>query len=434
MRTHIVHPGAEELNYEIRGIVEVAGHLKAAGQNITWENIGDPVAKGETVPEWIRNIVQKHAANSSSYAYSPTKGILKTREYIAKERNLEGGLQITAEDILFTNGLGDAISKIYDNLHPDARIIGPNPAYPTHSSAEAAHSGSAHITYPLDPKNNWKPDLQIMEEKIKSNKNISGVIIINPDNPTGYVYSPDTLRQIVEIAKKYNLFIIADEIYSNLSFPDSGMQKLASVIGGVPAISMRGISKEFPWPGSRCGWLEFYNRDADPNFDKYVQSIINAKMLEVCSTTLPQTVIPEVMQDSRYFPYLEKRIAKYQRRSDYATKVLGDIPNMIIHPAKGAFYLTAVFKEGLLKSNQKLRIDNPKFKQIISLFLEKNMTLDKRFVYFLLASTGICVVPLASGFNSDKYGFRITLLEENEDKFKETVNTIAEAVREYLGS
>lgn len=90
--------------------------------------------------------------DDSSFGYSPTKGLLATREYIANERNIEWAVQITADDILFFNGLGDAISTIYTYLHEDARVIGPNPAYSTHSSAEAAHAGSRHITYRLDPK------------------------------------------------------------------------------------------------------------------------------------------------------------------------------------------------------------------------------------------------------------------------------------------
>ncbi len=301
MRNTITHPGADNLIYEIREIVAIANKIESFGQPIIWENIGDPVAKGEKVPDWIKEYVQEALKEDSTYGYSPSKGLKKTREYIAKERNLEGGKQITAEDILFFNGLGDAISVIYRNLHPSARIIGPNPAYPTHSSAEAAHADSPHQTYSLDPHNGWQPDLVEMEQKIVADPNIAGILIVNPDNPTGFVYSPPIMKQIVAIAKKHQLFIISDEIYSNLVYEGVEYQKLASVIGDVPAISMRGISKEFPWPGGRCGWVEFYNRDKDVDFDRFAKSLTDAKMLEVCSTTLPQTLIPTVMQDERYF-------------------------------------------------------------------------------------------------------------------------------------
>jgi len=417
MRNNLVHPGADELSYEIRGIVEVAKKIEATGQEIVWENIGDPVAKGAEVPEWIKEIIGKAVTENSSYAYSPTKGLLKTREYIAYERNVDPmsvvnghrqGIQITPEDILFFNGLGDAIRTIYANLDPKARLIGPNPAYPTHSSAEAAHADLPHITYALDPKNGWQPDLEELERKIEDNPGVAGIIIINPDNPTGFVYPQEIIKKIVALAKKYKLFIISDEIYSNLTY-GTEHRKLASVIGDVPGIAMRGISKEFPWPGARCGWIEFYNRDKDENFNRYAQSLIDAKMLEVCSTTLPQKVLPEVMGDERYYPYLARRNAEYQKRSEIAYNILSKIPELIVHKTNGAFYMTAVFKEGSLNQDQSLEIKNKKALEIIASIV-KTEQLDKRFVYYLLASTGICVVPLSSGFNSTYFGFRFTLL------------------------
>jgi alanine-synthesizing transaminase len=205
VRTTITHPGADNLVYEIREIVGVANKIEAMGQPITWENIGDPIAKGEVVPDWIKGHVAEALKQDSTYAYSPTMGLKDTREYIAKERNLEGGIQITAEDILFFNGLGDAISKVYRSLHEGARIIGPNPAYPTHSSAEAAHADSPHYTYSLNPHNGWQPDLEELERKIMENPHIAGILIVNPDNPTGFVYSLENLQKIVALAKKYKL-------------------------------------------------------------------------------------------------------------------------------------------------------------------------------------------------------------------------------------
>lgn len=432
MRQNLLHPGSENLKYEIREIVEVAKRIEKLGTPITWENIGDPIAKGEQVPTWIKDIVKSAVDRNESFGYSPTKGLETAREYIANERNLEKGIQITAQDILFFNGLGDAISTIYDHLHPNARVIGPNPAYPTHSSAEAAHADAPAITYSLDPYNNWEPDLAELERKIVENPDITGILIINPDNPTGFVYSIDTISQMVALAKKYNLFIISDEIYSNLAFKDSGMQKLAQVIGDVPAIAMRGISKEFPWPGARCGWIEFYNRDKDENFRKYTESLLNAKMLEVCSTTLPQTVLPTVMSDSRYYPYLDTRIEAYTNRSKRAVDVLSKIDGLIIHEAQGAFYMSALFDENVLTHAQTLPV-SAEAAAIIEPYLEK-ASLDQRFVYYLLASTGICVVPLSTGFNSSHQGFRFTLLESNEVAFETVLSTLSHAITAYIAS
>ncbi|MET3528310.1 pyridoxal phosphate-dependent aminotransferase [Phenylobacterium koreense] len=431
MRTSIVHPGADNLRYEIRQIVEVARAIEAAGQPIRWENIGDPVAKGESAPGWIKEIVGKAAQEDLSFAYSPTKGLDETRAYIAHERNLEGGIQITPDDLLFFNGLGDAISTIYGALHPTARVIGPNPAYPTHSSAEAAHAGAPHITYRLDPENGWRPDLADLESKVAANPHIAAILIINPDNPTGFVYPQETLAAIVDIARRYNLFLISDEIYSNLAYDVSEMRKLASVIGEVPAIAMRGISKEFPWPGARCGWIEIYNRDKDTDFDRFARSLLETKMLEVCATTLPQRVLPRVMGDARYYPYLAQRVAAYDRRAKRAVAALSDIPEITIHPARGAFYMTAVFRHGVLGMDQSLPT-SASAEAIISPHL--SAALDQRFVLHLLAATGICVVPLSTGFNSDLQGFRFTLLEADETKFEALLADLAAALRAYLAS
>lgn len=432
MRNTITHPGAANLVYEIREIVEVAKKIEKAGLPIIWENIGDPVAKGEKLAPWIKEYTQNAVAEDISYAYSPTKGLQTTREYIAQERNLEGGIQITADDILFFNGLGDAISKIYKNLHPSVRVIGPNPAYPTHSSAESAHADRPHITYSLDPHNGWKPDLKEMEQKIHDHPEISGILIVNPDNPTGYVYTEDVLKEIVAIAKRNDLFIITDEIYSNLAY-GVAYKKLAAVIGDVPAIAMRGISKEFPWPGGRCGWVEFYNRDKDADFDVYCKSLIDAKMLEVCSTTLPQQILPSVMSDDRYYPMLAMRSAQYQRRADEAHAILSTIPGVIIHKPNGAFYMTLVFEEGILTNTQTLAIGNAEVSAMVDALVAKDITNDKRFVYYLLASTGICVVPLTSGFNSSYDGFRFTLLEQDDARFTHILTTLKEAIVTYTG-
>ena len=432
MRNNIVYEGADELTYEIREIAEVAQKIGKSGVEIIWENIGDPIAKGEKMPNWIKDIIADTIKNDDgSFAYSPTQGLLETREYIAKERNLEGGIQIKPDDILFFNGLGDAISKVYTYLNSHARIIGPNPAYPTHSSAEAAHADAPHITYRLDPNNHWYPDLEDMRTKIKSDKNISGILIVNPDNPTGMVYPEDIMRKIVDIAREFKLFIISDEIYSNL-FYGVKHKKLASVIGDVPGLAMRGISKEFPWPGGRCGWVEFYNTDRDKDFARYAKTLLDAKMLEVCSTTLPQKVLPKVMSDPRYYPYLAERNKKYQKKADIAYNIFSKIPEIIVHKPNGAFYMTVVFKNGILNLKQTLKPANKEAGKIIE-EISKTDKPDKRFVYQLLASRGICVVPLSSGFNSDLNGFRITLLEPDEMKFKKIVETIAEAIKEYIG-
>lgn len=431
MRTNIVHEGADELTYEIRGIVRVAEQLKKMGVEIVWENIGDPIAKGETVPGWIKDVIADTMRDDKSFGYSPTKGSSVARKFIAAERLQKSGIVLDPEDILFFNGLGDAISKVYTYLRYSARIIGPSPAYPTHSSAEAAHAGAPHITYELDCQKNWYPNLEDIRNKVKYNPLVAGILIINPDNPTGMVYPKRILEEIVSIARQYGLFLIADETYVQLSYGREKVTPLYEVLGDdVPAIVMRGLSKEIPWPGSRCGWIEIYNKDKDLMFARYAKTLVDAKMLEVCSTTLPQFALPKIMSDQRFAQHVQVRVENYRKKADLARAVFGELDGVIAPCPESSFYYSVVFEDGVLNDNQSL----PSTDQTVREFIEKeveNVAPDKRFVLYLMAATGICVVPL-SGFNTDLPGFRMTLLEPDEKKFKQTVEKIAQAIQAYV--
>ena len=409
MRQRLRNPGARELKYEIRSIVKKAHQVQDLGQEIYWENIGDPVQKHSQVLEWMKEIVIDLLRNNLTYSYAHSKGEPETREFLAARTNALGGVQISAEDILFFNGLGDAIAKLYQYILPTSRVIGPSPAYSTHSSAEAAHANDEPLTYNLDPQNNWYPDMDDLYNKVKYNPNVVGILIINPDNPTGMVYPLETLQRIVEIAKEFNLMLISDEIYINIVYNGTKTYALSEVIEDVPGIALKGISKELPWPGSRCGWAEFYNRQRDDSFDRLCTALEDAKMIEVCSTKLPQLAIPRIMSDPRYQPYRDDLNQRIGRRSKIIADILGDVPNFQFNETFGAFYNTIIFKEGALKPNQKLHITNPQVQQLVDQWMQENdMDLDTRFVYYLLAAKGVCVVPVSS-FCSELKGFRVTL-------------------------
>ncbi len=434
MRTDIVHIGAGELTYEIRNIVNVGQKLQDHGIKAHWENIGDPIAKGEVIPTWMKEIVAEIAMQDASYGYCPTRGMLETRQFVAEQTNGRGGVQIGVDDILFFNGLGDAISKIFGFLNRNARVVVPTPSYTTHSSAEAAHAGDRPVTYRLDPDNNWYPDLDDLEKRVKYNPAVAGILIINPDNPTGAVYPKSILQGMVDIARRYDLFIICDEVYQNIIYNGKKTAPLSDIVGDVPAIAMRGISKEMPWPGSRCGWIEVYNADKDPMFSRYVSSILNAKMTEVCSTTLPQMALPKLISHPEYPGYLRERVERYEKCSNIAYDCLKKVEGIKVNRTNGAFYMSIVFEEGVLNHTQTLEIENRELRgHIEQLLSQPNVSLDKRFVYYLLGATGIVVVPLTS-FATTLDGFRVTLLERDEKEFTQIFKTIAEAIGRYLQS
>jgi alanine-synthesizing transaminase len=432
MRRNILHAGAANLKYEIREIVGTANEIQALGQDITWENIGDPVAKGEAPPEWIRDIVAGLLDEPQSWAYCETRGVLHVREFLANEVNRRDGVRVTPDDIVFFNGLGDAVAKVYGFLGREARVLGPSPAYSTHSSAEAAHSGYNHVTYELDPYNGWIPNIEDIRNKVHYNDSIAGILLLSPDNPTGAVYPREVLEEIAAVARENDIFIIADEIYANIVYDGRGRLHMSEWIGDVPGIAMRGISKEYPWPGARCGWLEVLNKGRDRAFARYIDSLIAAKRLEVSSTTLPQMSIPLVMSDPRYSDHLASREKMFAKRAEEVVAAFEGCEHVIMNKPCGAFYYTVMFKDGLLRRDQQLPIGNPQVAAAVERMVA-GVEPDKRFVYYLMGATGIVVVPL-TGFQCTHHGFRGTLLETDDTKRAWILKSIRDAIDQYVES
>jgi aspartate/methionine/tyrosine aminotransferase len=356
-----------------------------------------------------------------------------TRTFIADRVNSRGKIQITPEDVIFFNGLGDAIARAYSSIQVDARMIMPEPTYSTHFMAEVLHASFPSNTYRMNPYNNWHPDLRELEQKVKSHKAIVGILIINPDNPTGFVYPVEALQNVVRIARENDLFVISDETYINIVYNGKTTVPIGDIIGDVPAISMKSVSKEAPWPGARCGWMEVYNADKDPIFARFINTILHQKMSEVCSTTLPQMAIPRIMTHPEYKNYLRERTQHYEKLSAIAYGILKDVPFLIANKTNGAFYNTVIFNESVLNDRQSLPIKQPEIKKYVEELTKGTMEYDKRFVYYLLAATGICVVPLTSFF-SPLLGFRMTLLDKDVDEFEHVVKTIAAKITEYINS
>lgn len=428
MRQNLLRANSELLRYPIREVVEIGKQLEKLGHfSMVWENIGDPVTAGESVPKWIKQIVTDVAASSSAFAYTDSRGDITARQYVLD--NFSSEKVCTIDDILFFNGLGEAINKILNNLPKEARVLVPSPTYPSHATAEAMHAGCNFISYQLDPDNNWEPNLEEIENKVRYNEQIVAILVINPNNPTGSVYCRETLEKIVAIAQKYDCFLIFDEIYHHMTFNDVESTLLYEIIGDVPGISMKGISKDVPWPGSRCGWIEVYNSEKDENFQNYIKMLLLAKMLEVCSTTLPQKVLPTIYAHKEFQSLLDQRIHKYEERANEAYDYFSAIPHVRINKPRGVFYLVV---ELLNLPYSILESKNKAIRLTLDKLEKQTMQEDFQFSYELMGSKGICVVPL-SGFGSHLNGFRMTLLQNDDAVFTQTLKQIGLAIAEYYG-
>ncbi len=428
------------MRYGIREIVDIAQRLKELDPalEVMGENIGDPVAKGWDVPPFIRDILTDliRSPGGKVFAYTHSRGRIETRKWVAEySRRFSPSSRLDYEQIVFVNGLGAGISAIYRMLAPEARVLQPLPAYPTHISSERFHAGAEAIGYRLDPARGWQPDLDHLEYQARHHPEAVGILLINPNNPTGAVYPEETLEQVVRLAERHRLMLISDEVYFRMVFNGIRYTQLTELAGTrVPLLVMRGVSKDVPWPGARCGWLEFHNADRAADFRAYAEGIKKSVLLEVCATSLPQAALPLIYDHPDYPGWLARYCAELEANSNAIQSVLGRTPGLRANRIQGAFYMTILFEEGALKGGQTLPVTHAAAADFVRrLTAGPDLPLDKRFAYYLLAATGICVVP-ASDFESPYPGFRVTTLERDPAKRDRIYRRLAEAVTRYLGS
>lgn len=440
MRKRIHRSKLELLSYGIREVVDLAQVLRELDGKFRFigENIGDPVAKGWGTPEFVRTILLDLIRTRAPdvFGYTHSRGNIRTRRWVVEyARRFSPNSRLDYEQVVFTSGLGAGINLLYRMLGPKARVLQPSPGYPAHVSNERFAAGAASIGYRLDPARGWQPDLEHMERQIKRHKNVAGILLINPNNPTGAVYSAETLEHVVRLAERYRLMIISDEVYFRMVFKGNRYVQITGLADGrVPLIVMRGLSKDVPWPGARCGWLEFHNVELDREFRLYIESLKKALLIEVCSTSLPQLALPLIYDHPQYPAWLKRYTDVLAENSRAIHTLLGRTPHLTINPIQGAFYMCALFDKGVLNRHQTLPVRKRSARAFIERELARpGMPLDKRFAYYLLAATGICVVPLGD-FESSYPGFRITTLERDPGQRDRTYKMISDSIGQYLSS
>ncbi len=440
MRQNPFNPNVSLMRYEIREIVDFVQRLQELNPEIVIENenIGDPVAKGWPVPPFLKELIRAQISEEGDkvFGYTHSRGNIETRKWIVNySKRFSPTSELDYENILITSGLGAGISAVYHMLPKGMRIIQPSPSYPTHASMESFAAGEAPITYKLDPYNNWQPDLADLEAQLTAHDNIVGILLINPNNPTGAVYSAETVEKIVQLAEKFKVMIISDEIYFRLVYNEHHFVQITEVAQNrVPLIVMRGLSKDVPWPGGRCGWLEFHNTHLDEDFKKYADSVKKRVLMEVCSVTLPQFLLPKIYEHPEFDSWLSSYNAHLEKNSQEIFEILTKVKGLKVNRTDGAFYMMPVFEEGVLNDKQTLPIEHEGVRKFVEDTVSKpGLAPDKRFVYYLLANTGICSVP-ASSFFSPHYGFRITTLDFHPDRLKEIYEKLARAIEMYLAS
>ena len=440
MRHRLNNPRVHFMKYQIREIVDVAMKLQKINPelNIVWENIGDPIAKGWTVPPFLKQAIidEVNKPGDKVFGYSHSRGLPEIRKWVAEHvKKLCPSSALDSEDVLFTSGLGAAICVLYEMLPDGARVIQPTPGYPAHASMESFFAKAEPILYNLDPHDGWQPNLLHLEAQIQSHPEVTGILVISPNNPTGAVYSEETLKAIVDLAVKYHLMIISDEVYFRMVYNGKLHHHMIDVANGrAPLIVMRGTSKDVPWPGGRSGWIEFHNLNLDPEFKRYADAIKQRVLMEVCSTSLPQFVLSKIYDHPEFADWIATYNQELEKNGNAIAAILSRTKGLTVNRTDGAFYMMPLFKEGVLNDRQTLPIAHAETRAFIEQEVAKpGTTLDKRFTLYLLGATGICVVP-ATGFFSPFFGFRLTTLERDDTTRKDTYDRLSRAVEEYVAS
>ncbi|HYL66096.1 MAG TPA: aminotransferase class I/II-fold pyridoxal phosphate-dependent enzyme [Nitrosopumilaceae archaeon] len=380
------------VEYAIRDITLSAKILEKQGQKITYLNIGDPVAYGFQPPENVKDALIKAIKNNQNY-YAPSEGIQELRQAIA-EKEKRKGLLTTEDDIIVTNGVSEGLEMLMASIvEPGDEVLIPGPYYPPYASYVRLFGG-VPVEFGVD-LNNSTPDLDDVKSKITS-KTVA-ICFISPNNPTGAVFSEKSLKDLIDIAIKNDLYIICDEIYDQIVF-DEKFVGIGKVSSDSPVILLNGFSKVHLMSGWRIGYIAFND---SKKLDILRENIPKLARVRIASNLPVQYAALESLRGPQ--DYIPKFVSDLKKRRDYVIKRINGMNGLSCPIPKGAFYAFP-------------KIENNKYKS------------DKEFVLELLKSTGVLTVH-GSGFGT-KYGsghFRmvflpeINVLEKALDKIEEFV-------------
>lgn len=400
MASHVIRPAArtEGITYAIRDIVVEARKAQAAGKELLYLNIGDPNQFDFDTPRYILDAV-KDALYDRKNGYAPSDGYPESLEAIREWADGKGIRDI--QDIVIGHGASEPIELALTALvDPGDNVLTPAPGYPLYT-AVMAKLGAEENPYLLDEENEWQPDPADIEARI--NERTRALVLINPNNPTGSVCSREVMEQVMEIAARHRLVVLADEIYDRLVFDGAETVSPASLRPDVPVITFGGLAKVFVGPGLRIGWA-VTSGPADVLAD-YVEAMRKLARARICANGPIQCAVPRALAGP--LDYLDDFMATLKRRRDLTMAALTEMPGISCVNPKGAFYCFP-------------RIDIEGFD-------------DKAWVTDLVQKTGVVVVH-GSGFRQ-KPGtahFRIVYLPP-EDVLERAYRAIADHLASYTG-
>lgn len=402
MRTIQKSKKLADVCYDIRGpVLDKAKAMEEEGHKIIKLNIGNLAVFGfdapdEIVQDMIRNMPAASAYTDSKGLFAPRKSVM----HYTQEKKISG---VTIDDIYLGNGASELIMLSMNALlNSGDEVLVPAPDYPLWTAAVSL-SGGNPVHYVCDEQAGWLPDIDDIKKKITSNTR--AIVVINPNNPTGALYSDEVLQQIVEVARQHQLIVFADEIYDKVLYDGATHTSIASLADDVLFITMNGLSKNYRSCGYRAGWMVVSGEKRHAK--DYIQGLNMLTSMRMCANAPGQYAIQTALGGHQSIDDLVGPGGRLARQRDLAHKLLTDIPGISCVKPKSALYMFP-------------RLD-PAVYPIAD---------DQQFAYSLLAEEKVLIVQ-GTGFNYPTPDhFRVVFLP-NTDDLTESMGRIARFLDGY---
>ena len=388
--------------YDIRGpIMDAARQMEDEGQKIIKLNLGNLAVFGFDAPEEIQQDMIRNLPNSAGY--SDSKGIFAARKAVMHETQKQGIAGVTLDDIYLGNGASELITMATNALLDDGdELLLPMPDYPLWTAATSL-SGGTPVHYLCDEANGWMPNLDDIKSKITART--KGIVVINPNNPTGVMYSDALLHGIVALAREHGLVIMADEVYDKVLYDGVKHTAMASLSTDVLTLTFNSLSKSYRSCGYRAGWLVVSgNKKAATDYIEGLNMLSNMKL---CSNVPGQWAIQTALGGYQSINDLVCEGGRLRRQRDLAYELITAIPGVSCVKPQAALYMF------------------PKLDPAVY-----PITDDRQFFLELLRETRVMLVQ-GTGFNwKQPDHFRIVFLP-HEDDLREAIGRIARFLERY---
>jgi alanine-synthesizing transaminase len=389
--------------YDIRGpVMDEAIRMEEEGYKIIKLNIGNPAPFGLEAPDEIIHDVIFNVRNAQGYTDS--KGIFPARKAIMQYCQQKKILGVTVNDVFVGNGVSELILLSMQALldHGD-EIMVPAPDYPLWT-ASINLAGGTPVHYLCDEQSDWYPDIEDMKKKITPNT--KGIVVINPNNPTGAVYPKEVLMEIVKLAEEHDLILFADEIYDRIIYDEEDTHhSLASLTQDVFCVSFNGLSKSHRIAGFRAGWMVLSGNKARAK--DYIEGLNMLASMRLCSNALAQYTIQTALGGYQSINEYLVPGGRLREQRDVTYKMINEIPGLSCVKPKGAFY---VFP----------KVDVKRF----------NIKDDMQFIKDLLIEKKVLLVQ-GTGFNwPEPDHFRIVFLPVKEE-LRQAIKLIGSFLADY---